>query len=447
MDNRVQQLGSQALLTFVKQVLVMLVNVVFVSLIARWLGPEKNGVYALFLLVSLTTATLLQFGLPTSNIYFISKQEFHAKLVLQKSLVFWLILSLVGLPIAFTFYFTVYQEDLAEYRQVFTLSLAGFTLLTYLLDGILLSILQGMKRFREFNNQRLIQASVSTLTLVLFYLFTPEFTVQLALLSYLGGFLVSNLLSIFLIRRHSSGLPPIQNKEPYGPKAFSFGLKNHINNVLAFLNYRLDLFIISFIVGPAAVGVYNLCVRLIERIWIISQSVNAVALPNLVEIQKNEEARKQLAPALAKWVFLATLLPSIVVFFLAEPIVLLFFGKEYLDGVVVIQWLMPGILMGSYSKVLSNDIAARGKPLVNTYQSIGVLVFNGTLNLILTPRFGLAGAAAATSFTYILNAVVKSVVYARIAEIPWAKLFAYSDPDREMTGWLKAKWQGLKAKF
>ena len=47
----------------------------------------------------------------------------------------------------------------------------------------------------------------------------------------------------------------------------AFGLRGYVGNLLQFFNYRLDLFIVGILLGPAAVGIYTAAIGLAELLW------------------------------------------------------------------------------------------------------------------------------------------------------------------------------------
>ena len=86
--------------------------------------------------------------------------------------------------------------------------------------------------------------------------------------------------------------------------------------------------------------------------------------------------------------------------------------------------------MGSMSRVLANDIAARGRPELNMYTSFIVITVNVIGNLLLIPKFGLPGAALATTIAYTLNCSFRILVYSILSKKPWYGVFLFNSYDR-----------------
>lgn len=99
----------------------------------------------------------------------------------------------------------------------------------------------------------------------------------------------------------------------------------------------------------------------------------------------------------------------------------LVFGEEFIVGHNVILWLLPGVVLGACSMVLANDMAARGRPdlnLATTWISVSINVIG---NIILIPRFGIEGAAAATSFAYVINMMMRLTMHSHFTGVKFYK--------------------------
>jgi Na+-driven multidrug efflux pump len=73
-------------------------------------------------------------------------------------------------------------------------------------------------------------------------------------------------------------------------------------------------------------------------------------------------------------------------------------------AVVPLWLLLPGVFTLSGAKILTSYLSGIGKPIYATWIAGGGLVLTVILDLFLIPRFGIAGAAAASSIVYTLTA-------------------------------------------
>ncbi len=97
----------------------------------------------------------------------------------------------------------------------------------------------------------------------------------------------------------------------------------------------------------------------------------------------------------------------------------LLFSSRFLPAVNPLRILLPGAAAMGISRVLANDIAGRGKPLLNSYVAGGTLALNLSLNLLWIPRLGIAGAALASTVSYTATLVIRLTIYRRLSGNSW----------------------------
>ncbi len=122
------------------------------------------------------------------------------------------------------------------------------------------------------------------------------------------------------------------------------------SNILAFINYRADLFLVNLFLTPSMAGIYVVAIAITERLWLFSKAVAAAVLPRLSELHDREEIRRRLTPIVARWVLYLTILGGCalvpVVLYLLVPV----FGAGYARAINAILLLMPGVVIGSQIK-------------------------------------------------------------------------------------------------
>ncbi|MEK9667088.1 MAG: polysaccharide biosynthesis C-terminal domain-containing protein, partial [Deltaproteobacteria bacterium] len=164
---------------------------------------------------------------------------------------------------------------------------------------------------------------------------------------------------------------------------------------------------------------YVIAVGISEKLWLMSQAASTVLLPRLSQLSDEESKRKALTPLIARWVLLSTLLVALILATLAPWLIIWIFGLDYSGALLPLWILLPGIVFGAASRVLANDIAARGLPEWNLYTSLFVVTVNLIGNILLIPGYGLAGAAASTTIAYSLNFILRIFIYGKISENIW----------------------------
>ncbi|MFP4307062.1 MAG: oligosaccharide flippase family protein [Desulfococcaceae bacterium] len=416
--------------TLVRQLVAVLLKLVKAVIIARVYGAEGNGAYAIAFLLPSMLASFLNLGVAPANVYYLGSNQVSVRQLLAANIRIFAPVATFGLALGFAILHWKSETFFPGVPPlVLWFALAGFPL--GLLGNYLNSVFQGLQQFRVYNKLAIIPPASLLLFVVALTLLGNR---ELAFL--VGAQLVSQLAGIALTIRF---LFPILKKEPREPfpenfikKAIGYGWKAHLSNILAFVNYKADVFLTNLFLGPAAVGVYVVAVALAEKPWLISQAVSTVLLPRLSQLSSDETKRKALTPLIARWVLLVTLLGSLVLALLGFWLIFLVFGPEYSEAILPLWILLPGIVLTSCSRVLANDIAARGRPELNMYTSIVVVVVNVIGNLILIPLYGLPGAAAATTIAYTLNLALRIIVYGRFTGNRWFESLLVTTSDFRM---------------
>jgi O-antigen/teichoic acid export membrane protein len=411
--------------TLGRQLLAGLLSLATTVVIARVFGPEANGAYAVALLLPGVVATFLNLGLSPANVYFIGSGQYGPRAVFRTTFALSLWLSALGLALGAGL---IILKGEAFFPGVPTvmLWLALATLPIGLVQGIVTSVFQGLQQFKLFNLSLLAQPLITLLVVSgLAALGVREFE-WLVAANFLGAASTLAITTILLRKL----LVDEERGDVYEAKqALGYGYKAHLANILAFVNYKADLFLVNLLINPAATGVYVIAVSLAERLWLLSQAVSTVAFPRLAELSSDEVTRLKLTPLLARTVFWATAAAALVLGLVAFPLVKLLFGEAFMGSVLPLLILLIGIIVTSPARIVANDIAARGRPEINMYASMVTVVINIVGNLALIPEFGLVGAAVATSVAYSINSVIRIGVYWRMTGVQPMKLLLLQRQD------------------
>ena len=396
-------------MTLGRQLLAALAQFLLVVLIARELGPEGNGFYAMAILLPTLMANFLNLGVGPATVYYVSRREFSLRQVLAGNLRLAYVVSAVGvagaLPVVWFWGERLFP---GVPKALLYLGLLSFPLT--LMAAYLSTILQGLENFKAFNLTVLLPPYVN-LAGVVVALYVFEFGVVGAMIAYITGQVVGLVLVLILLRKMGGVSGPTPAEVPslseYSRKTLSYGWKAHLSNILAFVNYRADIFLVNLFLTPVATGIYVIAVQIAEKLWMLSQAASTVLLPRLSAMHKDPKARLALTNKgfwiVAGLTAVAGIVAAVALYWLIAPI----FGEQYQEAWPAFIWLLPGIIAGAGARVQSNCIAAAGKPEWNMYVSVGVVSINIAGNLLLIPEHGIIGAAWATSLAYGFNAVVK----------------------------------------
>lgn len=421
------------MLTFSRQFLAGLLQLFIILMIARSLGREGTGMFAICLLIPMVLGQILSFGLPTSSVYFIASRRFNRVDVWAVTRDITGCIALVGTIFAGL---GLYYFGMLAFPGVNPfLLIAAVTILPFLLmTANTVAIFQATEDFRSYNIAVLIQPVLAFLIILAFSSFgllSIEGAIFAVAFSHVGGLLTG----LFLLSRRMTLFASTCMHAPYLKYALPYGLKAYLANIVSFINYRVDLFLVNLFLGPASAGVYTVAVRLVEQLWIVSQSVSTVILPRLSTMIDDDVGKSLLTPAITRYVLWVTASAAGALALIAAPLIAVLFGDSFTLAAGSLYILLPGVVLFSAARVLSNDLAASGLVGVNLILAITVLTTNTLLNISLIPTFGLTGAAASTALSYSLALVILLYLQMGRMNVP---LLRFILPSKGDIAWIRS---------
>ena len=97
-----------------------------------------------------------------------------------------------------------------------------------------------------------------------------------------------------------------------------------------------------------------------------------------------------------------------IMFTFPEAILSILFGPEYVTGALTMQILSIGVLFFTIGTIDQAAISGIGKPKEVTIILLIASLFNVITNIIFIPRWGMEAAAATTTISYFLIALLSS---------------------------------------
>lgn len=171
-----------------------------------------------------------------------------------------------------------------------------------------------------------------------------------------------------------------------------------------------DRYLLLWIVGPDAVGIYSAGYRLGIFISLLVLSFNMGWTPYFLKVNNTEYAQR-------KFVQISSIFNGIICFFMVcitlwiDTIVRMkfgnssFFGREFWQATEIVPVIMLGYFFsGMYVLQLPGVYATDKTKWVPIFRGLGA-VSNIMLNLFLIPKFGVLGAAWATVFSHGIIAI------------------------------------------
>ena len=380
--------------------------------LARLLGPEGRGIYYIILLTPTLGFAIAQLGLPAAMTFFAGRGRTLASL------------RRVGLITAGATSAGVLALLLAllPYLESTVLRTAPDGPLRLMLVALPIqfalsmtsSLLYGRQVVRNLN-LILIGQGLVALTAILVLVGAVDLGVEGAVAAYLISSALAALLLMLEVRR--LGKTTTGDDAPgsaIGVREFlAYGLRLYPQNVTSFFSYRVDVFLLSLLLGdPVAIGLYSVSVNLAEIAFHVPDSVAAIFYPQVAGLSLEEAARA--TPPIGRLTMLMTIVAVLALIpaaILGVNVVL----PAFVACLPAFLVLIPGILALSLSKILASYLTGVARPRPVAQAAIVALIINLSLNLVLIPRWGIVGAAAASLGSYSAHASMLLAVSSRLS--------------------------------
>jgi O-antigen/teichoic acid export membrane protein len=378
-------------------------------LVARALGPEGRGVYALFLLTASLTQAVLSLGLGVSAVYHLSKGALPLARVVANTQHVTLASAVVSALLVLAAW-PLLGERLTDEGVPYWLFIAAVPL--FLDYTALTMVLQGVSRFLAMNAVIIAQPLV-LLALLAAGIAAGDVGTTEALAYWCAATAAGVVLALALLGRDALSPALLRVDTASLGEQVRFGVQGQIGNLVQLLNYRLDQYIVLLFVSTAGVGIYAVSATVSQSVWFGANAVAAVLMPRLTASDAEDAART--TPLVCRNTLLVSALAALALGVASPWLVPALFGSDFEDAVEPLLWLLPGTVALAGSKVLASYIFSRGLPLTNSLITVGALGVTLVADFALIPAFGVPGAAIASSLAYGVHFALSLAAYRRLS--------------------------------
>lgn len=386
----------------------VVVSIVQSIIVARALGANGKGIITFGVLLPSTAIVLVDAGFTSSNIYYASKAS--ATDLLRNAFTF--------IALASVLVWAVFAAGRSWGSLFDTLPTSAFVPAIALVPVLLAisqlgAILIGLGRVAYVNGVSILQACTT------FVLVGAAVLMGGGPATILFCVVVSTLFaSLVLVRRilaEGARLRLGWDRQLLW-KQVGFGIRDHAGNLVQFLNYRLDQFIVSAYLGATALGVYSVSVSIAELLWVVPSAAGVLTFARAARIEN--EALNRTTPVLLRLLFALSLAGGIAIALLGRWLIVLMYSEAFVGAYDALLLLLPGAVLLGLGKVMAGEIAGRGHPGLNSVPAGVGAVVTIALDLVLIPRYGVRGAAGASSVAYALVTALYWRSYRRLRSEP-----------------------------
>lgn len=304
---------------------------------------------------------------------------------------------------------------------------AAVTSILVLLVACFNGLFLGASDMRGVN---IIQFAASFFFLVLSTLFLLG--LRMGLRGALGAWVGSDALALVWIwnrsgvRLSQAGQARIEGHTMNSLLLFTFRVGGA--NTLSFLNYRVDAFMVKRLIGFQALGIYTIAVAVWEMLWVVSRAVTTACYGRLGRGSENEAS--QLASRAMRQTAAALIVGAAGMAIAGVLLIPAFFGSAFPGAVPALLVLLPGNMVFGVGSILAAYFTNhKGRPEISIVLAGLSALTSFIFCLLLIPRFGLLGAALASSISYIVSIAVGYAWFIRVAHVSWRDVVVFRKSD------------------
>jgi O-antigen/teichoic acid export membrane protein len=224
-------------------------------------------------------------------------------------------------------------------------------------------------------------------------------------LGHLLAYAATLLLALVVVRRI---LRPEETRgwltAPARPGFIRFALPIGLSELLNAVVQRASIFILTTVMGPEAVAIYNageLLTRAISNIRYAFDSVVAGVLSEALHLGQHDRLRYNLRLA-TRWVVTVAAPIATTVAVLRHDLLGLVFEPSYLPGTTALVLLALSHFVNASLGLTGWVLMVAGRSHLGFYNNVVCAAFNLTAAYFLTRRYGVTGAAVAALATSVL---------------------------------------------
>lgn len=384
-------------------------------LVARLVGVEGRGVVAALTVPANLATNLSEMGIRQAAALHLGKGDYSLERV-QSTLAALLPLATVPAILLSLLYFEL--TGIAErdwLLRLLAVAVIPLSLATSYASGILL----GRGRIAEFRKANWRPVAINLILLVILG-FGLRLGVVGVLLAAIGAAAVSSVYALWIVAKEQR--LAIGFDREVAIRLNRTGLSYAASLLVLTVNYRLMVLLLTAMRPIEEVGLFAQALVIAELVWEVPAAINALIFSRgVAAVEKQDFSRKVMA--LGRLSLIAAIFTALLIAAAASSFFPFLYGRDFAASAPLCIVLLPGAAMFVLFKLLSMDMAGRGKPALALLVMAPTLIVNVALGSWLIGIYGAMGAAVSSSICFILATVAYSALYSHVVRCSLASIF------------------------
>lgn len=377
------------------------------TILARWLGAFDLGLYTMVVTVQEIAMLVAGLGISAALVKYAAEYQENRDRLFQTTSSAFIISIIFGLVVGVLLYFlsgTVASIfDMPQLSPL--LKLLAIALPFLCLFQVVLGLFNGFRRMKNWAYLMILRNCLMILlTVILVWLgFGIEGTVFGMVFSAVGGCIFGLYLSRKYLHLTFQGF--FKNAK----KLVLFGIQVVGANAVSIIANRVDIMMIGYFLTATEVGYYSVAVTISMLFDVIPNAIQGISYPATAEYwsKKDHWSLQKMIDKSMKYSACILLPLGLGVGFFAKEITTTIFGAEFIYAALPLSILLIArVVRGATVQPIGASFSGRGRPDIGLKIDALSSVLNIGLNIVLIPRFGIAGSAAATTISLLVGAVI-----------------------------------------
>ena len=240
------------------------------------------------------------------------------------------------------------------------------------------------------------------LVVLIVWLIKPIYIVDFPIWIYsLFVFIPSFILAFFFIIKFNPTFKNISQEEMRSFSSFSFVVL--ITNLIQFVAFRADYWLISIYYDHTSLGVFAQASKFVQLLWVIPSIFTGLITPALKK--ENEKLTTEGLVSICRIMVFTHLILGFLLISLSAIIYKFFLPDVYYKGFFSLLIMLPGYLVYIVNIILAGYFSANRLLWVNLYGSILCCALMLLFDFLLIPRLNYIGAGIANLLTYSITII------------------------------------------
>ena len=415
--NTIQRIAKNTGVLLASQIASYIIGFFFIMYTARYLGAAGFGILSFALAFAGIFGVFSDLGLQQLTIREVARDKSLASKYLGNIAVMKIILVAItfGL-IALTINLLGYPEQTIKVVYLVALSII-FGAFTSMFN----SVFQAYEKM-EYVSVGQILSSALMLSGALFAISQGFSVVGFASIYFLVSAVVLGYSFVVCIWKFA--LPKLEIDRGFWKPTIGEALPFGLSGIFITIYYWIDSVMLSLMQGDEVVGWYNAAYRLVMVLLFIPSILNIAIFPAMSQFYVTSKDSLRFAyEKYFKYMAVAGVPIGVGTTLLADRIILLIFGAEYVHSIIALQILVWSSVFIFLSGAFGRLFESLNMQIMVTKVTGTCAALNVILNLLLIPRYSYVGASIATVMTEFAALILVFI---------WSLRIGYAIPNKKL---------------